>query len=1518
MTFDWSISHIIRSLTANGTSSDDELPDIPGTKYPWIDAEDHSETIDIDDKGQKQKKSRKSSTERSRESRARQSSQKRKAMREADTQRRAETRANETLDQRNARNEANAQRMATSRGRKKTKVSQKDGLRTSEIVNGTFIVKSLENTGDKIGSMTTVCEHCNALKFERESPGCCCQNGKVSLQAFPSPPQEIQDLWTGDSAEAKLFRKNSRYINNAVCLASLQVNERRFGGYNPSVIFQGKVHQRVGPLLPDQGELPRFAQLYVHDPALETMHRFGNIVLPSSLTTTQTESIKVLVQRIQNVLHEVNPFIKDFKQIVEISDEEIASGKIVITAKKPAGEHDRRYNHQLNLNEVSILTNSQPNDLVLQKRGGGLKMISDLNPKGMPLHFTLLFPHGTHGWDPDTMHEDGKRRVTPREFFVYYLFTRHQENRNYLHSAGNLFQEWVCMSWVTVENQRLYYQEKNQKALRADTYKNVKEACNELQRELHPRIDGVFGDDHQRPTVGRKILSSSFSGSPRWYNAKFQDGMAIVREYHKPDYFITMTCNSQWSEIKDELLQGQTPQDRPDIVARAFKMKKDQLMKDIVSGELFGKVVAHMQVTEFQKRGLPHEHILIILADHDRPTTPAMVDSVVMAELPPDPGHVTGNLGKMQSKKLEEVVISSMVHGPCGKDYPNAPCMENGRCTKNFPKPFIKETIVDPDNFYATYRRRSPDDGGRTVTNSKGRTIDNSWIVPYNPYLSLKYDCHINVECCSSPKAAKYLYKYVTKGHDRAVVTTEIEGQPRDEISDYQDLRSVGSSEATWHLMAYPIAERHPSVQALRVHLKEQQQIVFDAHTEDEALERQRETELTAFFKYNEDARINESNEHLQKYVDMPKTHTYNKSKKIWQLRKQKRGEPVIGRVHTLNPVAGDAYYLRMLLHDNHCIGKVSFEDMLKVPSGKICETFKDVCCELGLLRDDKEWERILDESAATKLCPQLRELFVIILVFCQPSKPRDLFETFWFTWIDDYQMQAERKGITLTEAQLKTMVLHDLDLRLQSYEQQLEQHGLPSLTAEDLADIEHMTSIQPAIIREELDFDMERLNTEVEERVPTFTQEQRNIYNKVMEAVKNESQLLVFIDARGGCGKTYLLNTILAAVRSMEPEGCTALAMATTGIAANLLDLGRTFHSRMKAPLTPAEDSTLGITTQSNLADLIRTSKLLLIDEATMLDKFMLQAMDRTLRDLMDKPQEAFGGKILLLAGDFRQCLPVVPGASRPGIVQHCINQSDLWNKFEILHLTHNMRVHASGNRELQEFDDWTLSVGNGDLQNVEIPSQMLGINIIPNSRDNTQSEGEGMREFCKQIFPDVASNISVPGWLEGRAILASTNKEVQILNEMMIDSMPGSAVKFRSADSLENSEDLLRFNSEYLNTLTPNGFPQHCLLLKPNMPLMLIRNLNPRQGLCNGTKLMFEKALDNKVLQCRMVSSSRTVLIPRITFIPKTGEYPFMWQRRQFPVKVAFSTTINKSQGSIQILINTLISNYIYRTDT
>jgi hypothetical protein len=197
------------------------------------------------------------------------------------------------------------------------------------------------------------------------------------------------------------------------------------------------------------------------------------------------------------------------------------------------------------------------------------------------LHFTLLFPYGTKGYDVTDRHRDkdgntGARRVTPREFFAYHINMRNFYS-NFLFRGGRLFQEYLCVAFTTMESQRLKFAKNNQRALRADSYKNIKQ----IIKERVPITDKVRAGD-QDLKFGRKVvLPSSYVGSPRWYNSQFQDGMAICREFHKPDFFITMTCNPHWTEIADEIQEGETVQNRPDLVARVFKQKKDQLIKDI-------------------------------------------------------------------------------------------------------------------------------------------------------------------------------------------------------------------------------------------------------------------------------------------------------------------------------------------------------------------------------------------------------------------------------------------------------------------------------------------------------------------------------------------------------------------------------------------------------------------------------------------------------------------------------------------------------------------------------------------------------------------------------------------------------------------------------------------------------------------------------------------------------------------------------------------------------------------------
>jgi hypothetical protein len=294
---------------------------------------------------------------------------------------------------------------------------------------------------------------------------------------------------------------------------------------------------------------------------------------------------------------------------------------------------------------------------------------------------------------------------------------------------------------------------------------------------------------------------------------RFHDAMATVQQQGKPSLFITMTCNPYWPEITRELEPSQQPQDRPDVLARVFNLKLQALLKDLNTKNIFGKVIGALHVVEFQKgRCLPHAHILLIMDPEDHLRTPEDIDGFISAELPIEPMRAAFQTDEayddahLRYTNLSTLVAEYMAHDLCGDGHENtARCMKDGKCTKSFPKDYQQETYLNENDqaIYPLYRRRNRKHGGATFTH-KGRILDNRWIVPYSPFLLLKYECHINVEACVSVQAVKYLYKYVYKGPDRAMVGIQVTNGPaqpgtvqrRDEIQEFQDVRSFGGSEA--------------------------------------------------------------------------------------------------------------------------------------------------------------------------------------------------------------------------------------------------------------------------------------------------------------------------------------------------------------------------------------------------------------------------------------------------------------------------------------------------------------------------------------------------------------------------------------------------------------------------------------------------------------------------------------------------------------------------------------------------
>lgn len=129
-----------------------------------------------------------------------------------------------------------------------------------------------------------------------------------------------------------------------------------------------------------------------------------------------------------------------------------------------------------------------------------------------------------------------------------------------------------------------------------------------------------------------------------------------------------------------------------------------------------------------------------------------------------------------------------MIHGPCGSLNPNSPCMENGVCTKSFPKQFQTQTQMTINGF-PDYKRRQTE---KVIV--RGREVDNQFVVPYNKILALKYNAHVNVEVCTSVKAVKYIFKYIYKGYDCANVVIDSNGNQQlnhDEVANFLDARYV-------------------------------------------------------------------------------------------------------------------------------------------------------------------------------------------------------------------------------------------------------------------------------------------------------------------------------------------------------------------------------------------------------------------------------------------------------------------------------------------------------------------------------------------------------------------------------------------------------------------------------------------------------------------------------------------------------------------------------------------------------
>ncbi|CAF1487910.1 unnamed protein product, partial [Rotaria sordida] len=738
-----------------------------------------------------------------------------------------------------------------------------------------------------LGSLNIECEHCKAVHFKDELKSTCCHNGKLSHLSVHNGsenfPIVLKNLFIETDEKSTNFREFIRQYNNASAFASMGAKIEDIPGNGPYCFkISGEVYHCTSENIQIDTTLnqnsirrlthqPSYAELYVYDADTSIDIRMTN---PANAQCLRDNMITI-----NAVLNNVSPYASCYRKLREIYEKEVSNARIIGSFMKKISliftrnlhDDQRVYNAPRTSDDVAIIyvadrDGNIPAELdfaVQPSNSNTLKRINMLSKHLDPMIFPLFFPNGDFGWTTNLSYNmdhatNTRNKVTILEFYSNKIAIR-RNHFNPLFYGGKLFQQYLVYAYARYQANRMAYIRNNQKTLRVESYKGLLDHVNSTGRDNNARVGNIF------------ILPSTYVGGPRFMSKLYQDNMAMVLKFGRPDLFITFTCNPKWEEIKSELIPFQTSSGRPDLVTRVFRWKLKGFLDDIVKRKIFGEILAYVYVIEHQKRGLPHAHCLFTLSNEDKIKTADDVDNIISAELP----------NRNEQLELYNIILTQNIHGPCGRLNPKSLCMVEGSCSKNFPKAFCSETDVSTDGYPIYRRRNNSHEAHFTRSNIQ---VDNRFVVPYNSFLSLKYNAHINVELCSTVKAIKYINKYITKGYDCARIGVQVNSNDNvekvvdyDEIKQYLNCRYISSQEAAWHLQDFPIHGQSHNMVMLSIHLEDGQSI-FCKENQAETVLRQESvacTTLTAYFDLN----VSDLGAHQYLYQDIPNHYIFKNKK---------------------------------------------------------------------------------------------------------------------------------------------------------------------------------------------------------------------------------------------------------------------------------------------------------------------------------------------------------------------------------------------------------------------------------------------------------------------------------------------------------------------------------------------------------------------------------------------------------------------------------------------------------------
>lgn len=960
------------------------------------------------------------------------------------------------------------------------------------------------------------------------------------------------------------------------------------------------------------------------------------------------------------------------------------------------------------------------------------------------------------------------------------------------------------------------------------------------------------------------------------------------------------------------------------------------------------KMAYILTVIEYQHRGLPHAHIVYKI--HDVANTPsekvAWMSEHIQARFPTALPHDAPQPDVDKQAIYEGLIQSYMMHkcvaGERGcKD-------DKGRCRRGYmDRECTTVSKFDSESGFPIYSR--PHEADLAV-------------VPHNRLMLEDWQGHINVEACSSYFAVLYLYKYLFKGNKKVTIyLNNVEDLHKDdEISHYIRGRMLCSMEAAYKILGYQMYPASvPTV--IRIKVKTQQEMtsilalqnncdlaIYFARPQIPLFANMLYTDFFKTWMYantppkkfvlaltqsgqgaNHPVQValrgsaippaaqaacnydsdndSENSEDSDEDDDFdtqqlaaagttptnpnPFTHSSRVGYRLTSLfsrpyifpRRSDKHQQLV-RMGMVPLSAGEKWYMRLLLLH---ASPYSFDD-LRTVAGHLYPTYQEAAIARGLVTSKSECMLSFEEYRPVSTAPELRSHFVLMTL--QGYATLDIYNepTLRQSMMSDFLREARGN-----EELAQNMLLQNMAQQLALDGRTLEEYGLPD----------------PQLDNTELDrarllyskASQNLLYLELTEACP-FTEEMTTAFNRVDEALQSGATLHLNLLGKAGCGKSTWAKAIVAYVRS---KGKLVCGCASTALAAGVYkDDWTTAHYIFGIPVMDDEDaydqendiqSKLDLPQFKQRKDLLMASTMVVWDEVGSQHNRDFSCAWRI--------TNGFEGKILITIGDNRQITPVVKRGTKEQILASSYYQSTFYAKSVKAVFTKNLRLIGASPEQLayaQLIDD----IGSGSYDR-----------CVYDVLEGTNERTGGTEVVLKDVktYTDTAEAVKFvhPNGFDGDSmadscILAATNDRVNHWNSIIQDLNPNPTIELRSHDEMDQCDDPNDFlrsllTTDVLNRFSRHEIPDHVLSLKEGDVCILLRNMDRKRGFTSNRRVRIVK-ISTYAIRVKLLDEPTDIYstIPRINF---NATLPigrsFTISRKQFPLRLAYSLSINRAQG-------------------